>query len=110
MKQRWNKTITWFRGVPAWIAARRRKQKAQEQLRGMVGVTFWDPETKQFLYIHAIRDGLFHCGGFYDYYDSAWTSTTRQNLSSDYLAQCERVGAIDLCTHAKFNGIGWKAI
>lgn len=71
---------------------------------------YYDPRTNQFVQVRQRGYELHLCGGFCEYYGSAMTTNTTQLLSEEYLQGCEPVMAVDLCTHAQYDGIGWKTV
>jgi len=80
----------------------------------MAGRIFYNPSLKQFVQVKAMYWTGAECGGHCNFYADAQTTTVRQMLSYDQLANYLLVGDIDKFEHAEIvtlckNYVAWKA-
>lgn len=76
------------------------------------GPVYYSPQANRFFQVREQLEGSCRCGGFVPFYEDSMTVSTEQELSNDFIDQCEQIAAIDQCQHAEIclmgNEIAWR--
>jgi len=74
------------------------------------GPILYSRQCNRFFQLRGMHDDYVVCGGFTVFFGAAARYPTAQQLSHEYVASCEYVGALDKADYAELVDQGWKVI